>query len=1186
MTRVASSPSDLVANNAQAQLQQIVDHTSAAMFVKDLDGRFLFVNREFERMKGMPVAAIVGCLDGDLFPAAAAELHRNDRQVVEERRAIDFEEIVETAQGRRTYLSHKFPLFDAAGQAYAVCCVATDITERKRSEEALRAAALAVTNAEGEGVFRELVRYLATILEVDVAMIAVFADSDRTRMRTLAAWLDGKALMNFEYALDGSPCRHVIGREFHFVGEGVKPEFPPGTLFSAKEMDSYAALPLNDSNGVPLGLIATMDRRPMRDAVLAESMLKIFAMRAVAEIERTRAEAALRASEASYRAIFEASEDEIFVHDWDTGAFVDANPKACCTYGYSVDEFRCLSVAELSSGVPPYAVADAARWIEKAKGGEALAFEWHRKHRDGSLHWGEVCLKAAEIAGTRRILAFTREITARKAAEDALRASEEQYRAIFNASADALVLWNSEYRRVDVNTAYERLYGWSRDEVIGRSYEHPAFSPEYARPRLELVRRALAGEACHTELVAIRKNGERVPTEVRAIPFEHRGQPHVLTIARDITERKRAEHAISASEEQYRAIFGASVDGLLLKDADHRIVDVNDAFASMHGYRRDEMIGRQLAEFIPAELQARCAVLVPEILAGVPCHIEARTHHRDGTLFDVEIHGVPMRYQGREHALVVMRDVTERKRADEALRASEEQYRAIFNASADALVLWNSRSQRVDVNPAYERMYGYSRDEVLSGARATDLPSEYRRHQEEIVARTLAGEHCHEEVMETFRRTGGRFPIEVRTIPIQHRGEPHVLAMIRDLTERRQVEDDRARLEAQLRQAQKMEAIGHLTGGIAHDFNNLLTGIMGYVTLAAERSAGGSDDRLVSYLEQAYRSCERARDLIQQMLTFSRGRRSEPRPIALAPLIRESVKLLRSSLPATVALETDLDDNAPPVLLDPVQLGQVLMNLAINARDAMRLSGEIRVAMRVVGKMAEVCTSCRKTFEGNMVELSVSDSGPGIAADVQERMFEPFFTTKEVGQGSGMGLSTVHGIVHEHGGHVVVENSQGAGACFRVLLPALRSQERGGALPRSATSGAALPRAALFGRVAVIDDEASVASFMNDLLAHWGLEVTTFVDARAALDSIAEGATFDLVITDQTMPGMTGIEFARAARSMGAALPIVLYTGYDEGLTTAKVEQAGVAALVRKPIDPSLLLAVLEKHLPRPITAH
>jgi nitrogen-specific signal transduction histidine kinase/ActR/RegA family two-component response regulator len=409
---------------------------------------------------------------------------------------------------------------------------------------------------------------------------------------------------------------------------------------------------------------------------------------------------------------------------------------------------------------------------------------------------------------------------------------------------------------------------------------------------------------------------------------------------------------------------------------------------------------------------------------------------------------------------------------------------------------------------------------------------------------------------------------------------------MRDLTERRQMERERSELEAQLRQAQKMEAIGHLTGGIAHDFNNLLTSIMGYVTLAAERSADSHDDKLSGYLERAHLASGRARDLIQQMLTFSRSRRGEPRTLALAPVVRESVKLLRSSLPATVVLRTDLDDDAPPVMLDPVQLEQVLMNLAINARDAMRSSGEIRLATRFVGRVVERCTSCRKNVDGDMVELSVSDNGPGIATDVQERMFEPFFTTKAAGQGSGMGLSTVHGIVHEHGGHVVVGTSREGGARFRVLLPALRSQERGAAPPRPAKRGTILPRASLAGRVAVIDDETSVATFMSDLLGHWGLDVTTFVDARAALDAIAAGAAFDLVMTDQTMPGMTGVEFARAARALQAALPIVLYTGFDEGLTSASVERVGIAALIRKPIEPSMLIAVLERHLRRPAAAH
>jgi PAS domain S-box-containing protein len=803
MTSPSDSPQPFVALAVEGQLQQIVDHTSAAVFVKDLEGRYAFVNREFERIKSVPAETIVGLRDIDLFPLSAHDLGRNDLRVIDERRAIDFEETVETAQGRRVYLSHKFPLFDAGGRVNAVCGIATDITDRKRSEDALRAAALAVSSAEGENVFGELVRYLAEILRVDVTMIAVYSDPERTRMRTLAARLNGKALATFDYALEGSPCRDVIGRAFHFVGEGVHPQFPPGSMFSAKGIDSYAALPLNDSAGQPLGLIAAMDRHPMRDPALAEAMLKIFATRATAEIERLRALEALR---------------------------------------------------------------------EKGQ----------RMH-----------------------------------------ASEKRYRLLFEMESDAILVTDAEtLDLLDGNRAAETLWGYSRDELM--------------------------------HMKATELSAEREATQ--------------------------------------RALQGA--DGAL----------------------------------------------------AVPL----RWHRRkDGTVFPVEI-------------------------------------------------------------------------------------------------------------------TLNRFVLDGRKI---------VLSAIRDITERRQREEALAKSEAQLRQAQKMEAIGHLTGGIAHDFNNLLTSIMGYVALAAERSAG-NDSKLTKYLEQAVLSCQRARDLIQQMLTFSRPRRGEPRPLALAPLVRESVKLLRSSFPTTVDLCMDLDDDVAPVHLDPVQLEQVLMNLAINARDAINSMGEIRIAVRRFGGNADACASCRCTVEGDLVELSVTDTGSGITAAVRERMFEPFYTTKEMGRGTGMGLATVHGIVHEHGGHVLVDSVPGRGATFRVVWPALPAQDETVPLPNAGTNHA-LPHASLAGRIAVIDDEPSVTSFMRELLSQWGLSVTTFCGAHDALDALAADDAFDVVLTDQTMPGMTGLEFACAARSLRPDLDVVLYTGYGDGLAQSELERAGVRAVVRKPIEPLELLSVL-----------
>jgi PAS domain S-box-containing protein len=1180
--------------------------------------------------------------------------------------------------------------------------MANDPSDAGRLEGTLAkttAAALAVSRAEGEAVFEELASHLAGILEVDATMIGRFDPDDPDRVIALATCVDGRLLRSFDYDVNTTPCRAMVNRESRFVASGVNGEFAPGTLFQTQGFDSYAAHSMVDAGGRQIGLIVALHRRPMTDRALIEALLQIFAVRAGAELERRQASQALRNSEASYRAIFEASEDAIFIHDRDTGAILDVSPKAADLYGYPRETLKQLRVGDISSNVPPYTAADAVRHVQRARDSEVpLRIEWRGRHRDGRLMWNEVTLKRAEIAGQHRVLAFVRDITdrkeadealrlreeqyraifnvsadalvlwndrmeavevnpaferiygfsreelvgksyptylpaeyvrgrtelvrralagetceletqayrrdgtvfdvelrvlpiryrgaphvlavarditERKRAEEALRAGEEQYRAIFNASADALVLWNGRYRRVDVNLAYQKLYGWERDEVIGHGYEHPRFSPEYARPRLELVRRAMAGERCHAELEAVCKDGTRVLTEVHAIPFRHRGEPHVLAIARDITERKRAEKALRAGEEQYRAIFNASVDGLVLKDEGHRIVDVNAAFLSMHGYQREELLGRQLSEFIPPELQLQCDVLVSEILAGEPCHLETKTRRRDGTIFDVEIHGVPMQYGERPHALVIMRDVTASKRAEQALRDSEEQYRAIFNASADALVLRDADFRIVDVNATYEAMSGYSRDMVLGVDRVIANPPEAAEAIRPLHARALAGEPI---LFETtlLRRDGARYDLELRAVPILHRGAPHVLYIGRDVTDRTQSERQRRELEVQLRQAQKMEAIGHLTGGIAHDFNNILTSVMGYIVLATERPAADADPKLIAHLEQAQQSCRRARDLIQQMLAFSRGGRGEPRRVELRALLSESSRMLRATLPSTVDIAVRVE-NDPSALVDPVQAHQILLNLCINARDAMNETGRIDVAARRARLPITSCASCRRTFSGEFVEIAVSDSGGGIPQDVVERMFEPFFTTKEIGQGTGMGLSIVHGVVHENGGHVLVDSRRGNGTTFRVLLPL--ADDSTGSAP-SGQEGRRAVRAPLRGRVLLVEDEQSVLGFMRELLQGWGLTVVAARDPADALDWFKrEPDRFDLVLTDQTMPGMTGLELARALVAERPELPILLYSGRSELLSMEVAAAAGIRRLLPKPVEPAALHAALREAL-------
>jgi len=928
--------------DSETRLQQVLDNSSALVFAKDRHGRYLFVNREFEQVVGHTSTEIVGRDDEEVFPAELATRFRhNDLRVLHEKRAIEFEESGDFGAGPRTFLSSKFPLFDADGNAYAVCGIATDITDRKRLEEALSSAALAVSESEGEALFRELARYLAAILQVEAVFISTVDGADAAQMQVRAMHLDGRTVENFRYALAGTPCETVVGQQFRHYPSRLGELFPLDSDFRKLSFDSYAGHPLFDSSGRATGLLAVVSRRPIENPAFVESVLRIFAVRVNAEIERVGSAAALRASEASYREIFEASEDAILVYDWDSFAIVDANPQACRMYGYTRDELLRVGPGDISAGEPPYTGEAAIQWFELAKRKGSARGEWHRRSRDGSLHWDEVRLKSARIGGRQRVLAFSREITEAKLREQELRQSESRLRATATAALDSVVV------------------------------------------------------------------------------MDHHG----------------------------------------------RIIEFNPAAETAFGHTRCNAIGRQLSE-----------MMIPE-------------RHRDAHEIGLQryLEGGPGLYLGR----------------------------------------------RIET--------------------------------------------C------AVRADGSEFPVELAIGAAEGSDGPIFIGYLRDISERKEAEERRERLEAQLRQAQKMEAIGQLTGGIAHDFNNLLTSILGYVTLAAERDGALEDRRLAGYLSQAQRSCERARDLIQQMLMFSRGQRGSPKTLDLSSLVDDALENLRPTLPAGLTLVTGLDDAAPLVRTDPLQVEQVLLNLCINARDAIGEAGELTVTVGPHRESGLVCSGCRMPIDGSFVEMTVADTGHGMAPEIVDRIFEPFFSTKETGRGTGMGLAMVHGIVHEHGGHVVVESVSGRGSRFRVLWPAIPATGRGAAAPIPAASERIRgPRPELWGTVLVVDDEAAVGEFMRELLVTWGLDATYLPSPLAALELVsAQPDRFDVVVTDQAMPRMTGLELARALRERRADLPVVLYTGYGHGIAPTDVQAAGVRAMLAKPVDPAALESVLSGILGR-----
>ncbi len=389
----------------------------------------------------------------------------------------------------------------------------------------------------------------------------------------------------------------------------------------------------------------------------------------------------------------------------------------------------------------------------------------------------------------------------------------------------------------------------------------------------------------------------------------------------------------------------------------------------------------------------------------------------------------------------------------------------------------------------------------------------------------------------------------------------------------------RQKLQRQLLQAQKMEAIGQLTGGIAHDFNNILASILGYTELLQAISQTElNNPKAHEYLSRIEQSGMRARDLVAQMLAFSRGGSSESQPLLLEPMVKDALKMLHSTLPSSIELYTHIEDQLTTVMMDPVQFHQLMMNLCINARDAMSGVGTIDITIRRVEIHNKECASCYRSLNGEFEELIVKDSGNGVSTDALERIFEPFFTTKDVGKGTGMGLSMVHGIMHEHGGHILVDSVAGRGTSFHLLFPIISASNNSDHTELKDSIAIDNPDNSTVKHILVVDDDEMVAEFEKELLTKRGYQVTIKHNSQEALELFSNNSKqFDLVLTDQTMPGMTGVEMSQKILALAPKTPIILCTGFSEYVDEKSAKKMGIHAFLNKPIDIQKLLDAINK---------
>ncbi len=517
------------------------------------------------------------------------------------------------------------------------------------------------------------------------------------------------------------------------------------------------------------------------------------------------------------------------------------------------------------------------------------------------------------------------------------------------------------------------------------------------------------------------------------------------------------------------------------------------------------------------------------------------------------------------------------------LEASEKYMRTLIDTAPVCVKVLDREGRLVDMNLAGLAMIQADSVEQVKNARMADLvDQESRRAFIQLSQRVFEGESG----SLLFRAKG----LKGRQVWLETRVEPilgsagevtQLLGITLDVTAHKEAEDEQNRLHRELRQVHKMEALGQLTGGIAHDFNNLLGIIVGYSELAQHTTSPDDASRRAGYLKNVQQAADRASKLVAQMLTFSRSNETKGELLQLAPLVKQDVEMLRSSLPSSIEIRTEIREGLPSVLLDRTQLNQILMNLAINARDAMEGKGVMTVRLDRASAVRAECSCCHKWVCGDWIALSVSDTGGGIEPGVIPRIFEPFFTTKEVGKGTGMGMSVIQGIVLNHGGHVLLETESGTGTSVKVLFPPVIGNTSVASDQAPKADGIPLGQGE---RVLVLDDEPDLAEYLGDMLLLRGYRVVVQTNSQAALRLFSEAPDgYDLVITDQTMPELTGVELVRAIRGIRADLPIILMTGYSNQINEEQASAMGLG-FVAKPIESELLISAVSELL-RPAKA-
>jgi PAS domain S-box-containing protein len=805
--------------------------------------------------------------------------------------------------------------------------------------------------------------------------------------------------------------------------------------------------------------------------------------------------------------------------------------------------------------------------------------ESRSKRKDGSEFPVEISISFWGTGNNIFFTALLRDITERKKAEEALLESEERLRSIVETAKDGVVNINSEGNIIFWNKAAEEMFGYSFDEIMGEPVTilmPPRFFENYesrmddvvSTEQSEILRRK-------AEVVGLRKDGTEFPVEHSIACWETKDGIFYTTILRDVTERKKAEREIIETRDFLENVFSTTTDGIMISDPKGYVVRVNKAIEEMLGFTQKELIGKHTGELAPLdEHQVEIGTILMTHLRehGFVKNFEAAWLRKDGSLCPIELNITKFwDSEGNSPGAVsVVRDITERKQADAALRESEERFRSIMENANDTILFVDSKGYIRFWNRKAEELYGYTPDEVLGKPHSVLVPKRLQEIHNNWMEKFLSLDESaiSGKIVEGIgeRKDGSEFYVETSTALLKQEGETYLVAILRDITERKQAEEEKAKLEAQLRQSQKMEAVGLLAGGIAHDFNNILTAIIGYASLLQMKIK--EDEHLKPHAEQILAASQRAANLTQSLLAFSRKQIINPRPLNISEIITKMEKLWGRIIGEDIDLQTTLAAGDTTVMADPGQIEQVLMNLVTNARDAMPLGGHLIISTERTEIDHTYIRAHGYGTPGEYMLISVSDTGAGMDAKTCEKIFEPFFTTKEVGKGTGLGLAMAYGIIKQHNGYINCYSEPGKGTTFKVYLPVNKEAGETPVAQQPAPEPAGGSETIL-----VAEDDADVRKLSRETLEHFGYTVLEAVDGEDAVRVFLENKEkIHLLLLDVVMPNKNGKEAYNEIKKMRPDIKAIFISGYTANIIHQKGLLDKELDFILKPVSPADLV--------------